>query len=269
MKEVDSNKEAWSRISREHYDTFKARLKGGKYLLNSYIRKELGDLGGKDVIHLQCNTGADTILLSRLGAKSVVGIDLVPENVYYAERLAADLTVTNTTFIASDIMTLSKYYEGKHDVVFTSEGVLGWLPDLEIWARTVKQLLRPGGFLYVFDSHPFAAMLDEGELSHDRYKIKYPYFRNEPWTEESIGGYASEIKYGVKTYFWTHKVSDIINGLVSAGLKIEYFHEYPENFFDWGGMKAMENEGLFYYEANRDKYPMSFSLKATNTEAAD
>ena len=264
MKEVNSNRDAWGKISEEHYHTFKKLLESGSYSLNSRIKRELGDLSGKDVIHLQCNTGADTILLSRLGANSVIGVDLVPENVFYAKKLASDLGVTNVNFVESDIMTLSENYEGKHDVVFTSEGVLCWLPDLNKWAENIKRLLKPNGYLYIMDSHPFAMMLDEVKLREGRYEIKYPYFCSKPGMEECIGGYASEVKYGVQAYFWTHKVSDIINGLAAEGLYIEYFHEFPESFFDWGGMRPIDDKGLFYYENNVDKFPMAFSLKAVN-----
>ncbi len=263
MKEIDSNKEAWSKISEDHYHTFLAELKSGNHQLNDYIQKELGDISGKSIIHLQCNTGADTIVLANQGAKCVTGVDLVPENIFYARKLASDLGVTNVTFFESDIMTLSQVYSGKHDVVFTSEGVLGWLPDLNIWAKTVRNLLHDDGFLYVFDSHPFFLSLDESKLSGEIYEIKYPYFGKTPDIDDSIGGYASEAKHGVKAYFWMHTISDIINSLSSAGMYIEFFHEYPENFYNSGNMLPSAKTGLFQYPYNADKYPMSFSLKAS------
>src|SRR5690606_13130072 len=36
-------------------------------------RDRLGDLTGRDVIHLQCHLGTDTLSLARLGARRVVG----------------------------------------------------------------------------------------------------------------------------------------------------------------------------------------------------
>lgn len=80
---------------------------------------------------------------------------------------------------------------GQYDVAFTSEGVLGWLPDLRVWARHIRARLRPGGFLYVFDSHPFQLMFDESKLKDDVYDLRYPYFGREPDVDDSIGGYAS------------------------------------------------------------------------------
>lgn len=86
MREIEFNKNAWSKISEDHYYHFKKVLMDGNYQLNSYIQKELGDLSGKKVIHLQCNTGADTIVLAKT-AKHVTGVDLVPENIYFAKKL--------------------------------------------------------------------------------------------------------------------------------------------------------------------------------------
>lgn len=263
MKEIDSNKAAWSLLSEEHYQTYKARLENGKHHLNHIIQAELPDITGQDIIHLQCNTGADSIALSMLGADRVVGVDLVSSNVYYAKKLADDLAVKNVEFIESDIMTLRSIYDKQHDIVFTSEGVLGWLPDLNIWAQTIHALLHKDGFLYLFDSHPFFLMFDESLLDQEKYILKYPYFAVEPDMDTSIGGYASEVKNGVQAYFWLHSISEIINALTQAGLTIEYIHEFPENFYDSGNMQPSTKEGLYEYKYNKSKYPMSFSLKAT------
>lgn len=262
MKEIESNKEAWGKIAEDHYRAFKQAFGKGTHRLNEYIEKELGDISSKRIIHLQCNTGADTILLARK-AVHATGVDLVPENIRFADKMARELGVGNVDFIESDIMTLSEIHREKYDVVFTSEGVLGWLPDLGVWARTIRQLLKDDGFVYVFDSHPFALMFDEEKLPRQEYDIRYPYFSERPDAGDSIGGYVSEVKQGVKAYFWMHTVSDIVNSLSGAGLHIEFFNEFPENFYDAGGMEPAGKSGLYRFGFNTDKFPMSFSLKAT------
>lgn len=262
MKEIESNKEAWSTIAEDHYYAFKQALENGTHRLNAYIQEELGDIASKSVIHLQCNTGADTILLARR-ATHVTGVDLVPENIRFAGKLARELEVGNVNFIESDIMTLSDIHREKYDVVFTSEGVLGWLPDLKVWARTVRKLLKDDGFLYVFDIHPFFLSFDESKLYRQVYEIKYPYFGQEPDAGDSIGGYASEARYGVKAYCWMHTVSDIINALSEAGLHVGFFNEFTESCYDCGGMEPAGKAGLYRFGYNADKFPMSFSLKAT------
>ena len=261
MNEIESNKHAWGQISADHYKTFKQRLSDGSHKLNKYIQSELGDLSGKSIIHLQCNTGADTILLAKMGANAV-GVDLVPDNILYADKLAKDFGVANVSFIESDIMEFMEKHNEKYDVVFVSEGAIGWLPDLNKWAETIRHLLKDDGFFYIFEGHPIYLMFDEGKLAEGETKIKYPYFKTKPDVDETIGGYASETKDGVKTYFWQYKFSDIINALFSAGLKIEYFNEFPENYFDSGGCEEV-GDGLYNYPFNRDLFPMTFSLKAT------
>lgn len=262
MQEIQSNKDAWGKISEDHYHHFKELLSDGNYQLNAYIQSELGDITAKKIIHLQCNTGADTLLLAKK-AHTVVGVDLVPDNILFAQKLADDMCCKNVSFIESDIMNLSKVHKEKYDIVFTSEGVLGWLPDLNVWASTIKQLLNVGGYLYVFDSHPFYLALDETKLDKQIYDIKYPYFGRQPDVDDSIGGYACKPKDGVKTYFWMHTVSDIINSLINAGLQIDYFNEFTENFFNSGNMQNSEKYGLYKHGYNTNKYPMSFSLKAS------
>jgi len=231
--------------------------------LNAVIAQELGDLSGKSIIHLQCNTGADTIALAKLGAAHVVGVDLVPQNVLFAQRLADDLGIKNVSFIESDIMTLMGIHHDTYDVVFTSEGAIGWLPDLSVWAKTIRHQLKPNGRFYAFDSHPVLLMLDEEKLKDDVTEVKYPYFGKIPDCSDSIGGYASPEKHGVKAYFWNYTVGDLINQLTNAGLHIEFFHEFPELFYDLGGMVDSPIDGLMTYPHNPNRIPLSFSLLAS------
>jgi len=261
MNEIESNKHAWGQISHDHYLSFKKSLLEGRHQLNKYIRQDLGDLSGKRIIHLQCNTGADTILLARMGAHAT-GVDLVPDNISYARKLAEDFNIRNVDFIESDIMDFMEHHNEKYDVVFVSEGAVVWLPDLEKWGRTIRHLLKEDGFFYVFDSHPFALMFDEEKLPENILEIKYPYFSKEPDIGDEIGGYACESKGGVKVYAWMYTIADLINSLSSAGLHIEYFHEFRELFFNYGGMKDNGN-GLWKHDYYDNKIPMSFSLKAT------
>ena len=263
MNEVQSNKHAWSQVSEDHYHAFKERYAQDAHHLSSVIVNELGDLSGKRILHLQCNTGADTIALAKRGAAHVVGVDLVPQNVLFAQRLADDLGVKNVSFIESDIMTLMNIHHDTYDLVFTSEGAIGWLPDLDVWAKTIRHCLKPTGHFYAFDSHPVLLMFDETKLKDDITEVKYPYFGKVPECSDSIGGYASPEKHGVEAYFWNYTVGDLINKLTDVGLHIEFFHEFPELFYDLGGMVESPINGLMTYPHNPNRYPLSFSLLAS------
>jgi SAM-dependent methyltransferase len=258
-KEIEANKIAWGKLSKDHYEVFKKALSEKKSLLSKVIEDELGDISGKSIIHLQCNTGADSISLARKGA-IVTGVDLVPENIFYAKKLAEELGIENIYFIESDIMELKEKHHTQYDMVFTSEGVLCWLPDLNKWAETISHLLKDNGVFYVLDGHPFYMVFDEEKLKNNKLEIKYPYFVREPERGNSIGGYATEAKEG-ETYEWMYKVSDIINSLIKAGLTIEFFNEYDSLFFNLGGMENCGN-GHWHYPHFDGKIPFTFSLRA-------
>ncbi len=260
MKEIEANKRAWSLVARDHYEAFSARLREEHSLLNDIVTRELGDLSGKKVIHLQCNTGADTLSLARMGAR-VTGVDLVPANVHYARKMAKELGVENARFIESDVLALADIHGERYDVVFTSEGAIGWLPDLHGWGHTIRHLLDDDGFFYIFDSHPFQLTFDEEKMSEDILEIAYPYFGREPDVDTRIGGYASEAKDGVN-YFWMYSVGDVINALAGAGLHIEYFNEYDFLYFRLPGMEPVD-KGLWRWPHYRGKLPFAFSLKAS------
>lgn len=259
MKEIEANKEAWNLLSESHYHTFLKAFQDGSYHLKKVIVDELGDIRGKKLLHLQCNTGADSICLARLGA-DVTGVDLSPENVRYAQKLAADLGVENVRFIQSDIMELMDVHHEKYDVVFTSEGAIGWLPDLGLWGKTIRSMLKDDGFFYVNDSHPFFLAMDEEKIVRGELAVKYPYFSTVPDVDDIIGGYAGEAKTH-ENYFWMYTVSKVINSLAAAGLHIEFFNEFAGNIENFGNMEAAEN-GLYEFPFNHDRFPMTFSLKA-------
>jgi len=259
MEEIEANKTAWGSLSKDHYEYFRKVLQEGNYQLSSIIEEELSDISGKSIIHLQCNTGADSIALARKGAV-VTGVDLVPDNIFYAKKMSEELGIQNIDFIESDIMELKEKHNKKYDMVFTTEGVLCWIPDFNKWAETIKHLLKKNGVLYLLDSHPFYFAFDEEKLRENKLVVKYPYFIREPENGETIGGYASEEKRG-KCFNWMYKVSDIINSLAKAGLTIECFNEYDTLYFNMGGMEK-SNNGQFHFPFFDKKIPFTFSLTA-------
>jgi len=263
MKEIEANKIAWSLLSKDHYEYFKEQLQNKNSVLSSFVEKEIGNISGKDIIHIHCNTGADTISLARKGA-IVTGVDLVPENIFYAKKLSDELDIKNIEFIELNTMELKDKHNKKYDMVFATEGVLYWLPDLNRWAETVTHLLKENGILYLHDSHPFYFICNKEIFKENKLEIKHPYFLRKPKCKEYIGGdYASTEVIKGENYGWVYTISDIINPLVKAGLTIEYFAEYDRLCYDMGGMNKDEN-GNWYYPFFDKKLPFMFSLIARN-----
>ena len=148
-----------------------------------------------------------------------------------------------------------------YDIVFVTEGALGWLPDLDLWARNVRALLAEGGFLYLLDFHPFFLTLDEAAMP--RLEIKYPYFRKTPDKDDWIGGYATAGK-PAENYFWMYTIGEIINALSAAGLHIEWFRERDTMCCRMSPQgQAKDEKGNWCYPDLREKLPLEFSLKAT------
>jgi SAM-dependent methyltransferase len=257
---IEANKRSWATIAQDHYRSFKQSLSTNETLLRQTQIQELGDLQDKSLIHLQCNTGADTISLARMGAK-VTGVDLVPENIHYARKLAADFDIKDARFIESNVLKIMDIHDEKYDVVFTTEGVLGWLPDLYLWARNVRHLLAEDGFLYVMDGHPFFMVWDEEKLP--KLVVKYPYFQKTADPDEWIGGYASEAKKSVN-YSWMYTVGEIINAISQAGMHIEWFHEFDWLYYKESTEKQrLDRDGNWMYPEHQGRLPFTFSLKAT------
>jgi len=257
---VKANKRSWGVIAKDHYEVFKARLLANETTLSQTQIRELGNVAGKRLIHLQCNTGADTLSLARMRAK-VTGVDLVPENIHYARKLAADLGIADARFVESNVLDIMDKHHEKYDIVFTTEGVLCWLPDLYLWARNVRHLLADGGFLYVLDSHPFYMLWDEEKLPE--LVVKYPYFQKTADQDDWIGGYASESKPATN-YSWMYTMGEIVTALSQAGMHIEWLHEFDWLYYQLSAEKQVRAEaGGWLYPEHRGKLPYTFSLKAT------
>ena len=257
---IEANKHSWATIAQEHYETFRPLLLANQSTLSQTQIQELGDIEGKKLIHLQCNTGADTISLARMGAR-VTGVDLVPGNIHYAKKLAADCGINDARFIESNVLEIMERHDQKYDIVFTTEGVLCWLPDLFLWARNIRHLLEDDGFLYVLDGHPFFMIWDEDKLPD--LVVKYPYFQKTADQGEWIGGYAAQPKNAVN-YSWMYTIGEIINALSQAGMHIEWFHEFDWSYYRLSEEKQRRDKnGNWVYPEHKGRLPFTFSLKAT------
>ncbi len=256
---MNINASAWGKLAYDHYLHFKEKLSNPDFKLNPIVTEELGDIRGKKILHLQCNTGADSILMARMGA-IVTGVDFAKENIDFARQLASDFGMDNMTFIESDVLTLFEKHQDEYDIVLTTDGVLGWLPDLDKWGKVIARFLKKDGFFYLHDSHPFMMIFDENALCEGQLIPKYPYFDSQAEISHEIGGYASESKVS-KNYFWGHTMSAILNGLIQAKLTLIYFKEYDRCVSGMGGCDEDE-KGLKFYKNLEGKLPIVMSLKA-------
>jgi SAM-dependent methyltransferase len=152
---------------------------------------------------VQCHFGLDTLSWARLGA-IVTGVDFSEKAIGIARALADELALP-ATFVQANLYDLVDVLDGRFDVVFASNGVLGWLPDLRCWAEVVAHFLAPGGRFYLLEAHPTAWMFDD-ESAEPPLRVRYPYFeQDEPLRFEYPGSYAvPEAPFTSVEYGWIH-----------------------------------------------------------------
>jgi 2-polyprenyl-3-methyl-5-hydroxy-6-metoxy-1,4-benzoquinol methylase len=115
------------------------RFRAGENALNGIEAAELGDVRGKHVLHLQCHIGLDTLRLVRLGAIAT-GLDFSGEAVTSARRLAEE-TGLNADFVQGTVDDAPSLTPGPFDLVFTTWGVLCWLPDMR--HQSTREWIHP------------------------------------------------------------------------------------------------------------------------------
>ncbi|NBY39696.1 MAG: class I SAM-dependent methyltransferase [Flavobacteriia bacterium] len=263
---IDINRESWNNRTEIHVKSAFYDLDGflkGNSSLNDIELSLLGDIKGKSVLHLQCHFGQDTISLSRLGAK-VTGVDLSDIAIEKAKQIAKD-TESNATFICCDIYDLPNHLNEKFDIVFTSYGTIGWIPDLDKWAKIASDFLRPNGQFVFVEFHPVVWMFDD-----DFEALAYRYFNSGAIVETEVGTYADKNADLKQSYvMWNHSISEVINNLIKHGLEIKSFDEFdysPYNCFN----KTIEfAPKKFRIKHLADKIPMVYAINARRKSTAN
>lgn len=231
----DRTRESWSVATRNH-NAHKgdqaAFLRGGGDTLFPEELSLLGVIEGKRLVHLQCNAGQDSLCLARRGAL-VTGVDFSDEAVRFARRLA-DESGIEATFVEAEVVSWLSETNARFELAFASYGVVGWLRDLDAWARGVRRVLMPGGrFVYV-DFHPVVWSVGaDGRLSGDDY------FATEPFVEPvrdyvamsgaTLGGTpnATPLDNDVPATSYQHSLGAIVSALATTGLVVERLEEFP------------------------------------------
>jgi SAM-dependent methyltransferase len=264
-----ANRDVWDAWTKIHlasafYDVPSFRTGENPIRIAQYERDEVGDVRGRTLLHLQCHFGLDTLSWARLGAV-VTGADFSEVAIAAARDLAADLEIP-ASFVVSNLYELPGALRGTFDVVYTSNGVLGWLPDIGAWARVVAHFLATGGTFYITEIHPVAQVLDDDAVGPGEIRLRYPYWTHrEPISFYVKGSYAdrSAPTEGLVEHGWDHSLGEIVSALIDAGLRIEFLHEF--DFCHWSLPFLVQSEdGLWRLPPGTSgQLPLFFSLKAT------
>lgn len=259
MHYLDVNKNTWNAKTPIHIASAFYDMEGflqGKTSLKSIELVQLGEVKGKKMLHLQCHFGQDSLSWTRMGAK-VTGLDFSEVAIEYAQKLNEELGL-DAKFVCSDVYEAANVLTEKYDIVYTSYGVLGWLPDMQKWAKVVANCLATGGELHLVEFHPVVWMFD-----NDITYIQYSYFNREVIIEEEEATYADKDASLTSTSVtWNHPLSDVVNALISAGLRIEILQEYDFSPYNCFPNTVPAPEGNFYLKDKERKMPLVYSIKA-------
>jgi SAM-dependent methyltransferase len=189
VEPTDYNRRAFDDVHRRHPEPI---------ALPALVRRTLGELADKRILHLRCATGEVTAALAEQGAIAT-GLDPRED----ALELCRERWPT-ILWVHGDVESLpAELRRGRFDLVYSGEGVLAELTDLDGWAGGIAAALRARGELLVFDDHPVADCVD-GLL-----RWRENYFR-EPGDPDRL---------------W--RIGQIVTALARAGVHVEALEEYP------------------------------------------
>lgn len=257
---IDINRKSWNNKVDAHVASDFYNMEGfikGKSSLNVIELDLLGDVKGKSILHLQCHFGQDSLSLARMGAK-ITGVDLSDKAIEKAKELAEQLEL-DANFICCDIYELPSILNQTFDIVFTSYGTIGWLPDLDKWANLISNFLKPKGKFVFAEFHPVVWMFDD-----DFEKIGYNYFEEDAIIETENGTYADrEADLIQTTVSWNHSMSEVVNRLITNGLEINVLNEYDYSPYNCFKHTVEFEPSKFRIKHLGNKIPMVYAILAS------
>jgi ubiquinone/menaquinone biosynthesis C-methylase UbiE len=268
-KRMESNQQGWNRRALAHLDSTYYNLdsfRAGKSSLRSLELAALGDVSGKDFLHLQCHIGLNAISWARLGA-NVTAVDFAEKALETGRDLAKGLN-TDIRFVNANIYDLPQVLEGSFDIVYTDYGVLNLLPDLPGWAKVIAHFLKPGGVFHIVEIHPILGAFEEvdGEL-----RLRSELFTSGPHENEVTITYGDEYEDArkidaYKQYSWPWTISRVITTLIQAGLRIETFTEVPVDCRQRVSSMVRDEQDEGFWRLPGDPIPLSWTCSARKPE---
>ncbi len=231
----------------------------------AFDRPRLGSVEDLDVVHLQCHIGTDTLSLSRLGAKTVTGLDFSRPALDAAMQLA-EACGARIDYVESELYdAVAALGAARFDLVYTGIGSLGWLPDIRRWGEVVAALLRPGGRLFMREYHPVLWSLGDPR-SDQLLVIDHPYF-------ETAGIHFSEPQSYVDhdepltspdIIHFNHGLAEVITALLDAGMSLTAIEEHdsaPGRPLD--DMMEHVGQGEYRLSVHPARLPATYTVQAT------
>jgi SAM-dependent methyltransferase len=261
-----SNQAAWNEAAQSYTEGNEERvrrLRAGESSLHSVERRNLESLGSLSqwcnrAIHLQCASGYDTLSLVLEGAREVIGVDISEIHINNARWTTEQLHLPAQWFCC-DVLDTPVELNETADLIYTGQGAINWIHDIESWANVVARLLRKGGVLSLLEDHPASWLFSQESNKLEASGLNYFSHAeaSQGWTDEYIGNLGKPAAQLATKYekLWT--IADVFQALVKAGLVIEYLGEHPDEY--WSAFPKLD-------EQEKSKIPMTYSIVAKKSE---
>jgi SAM-dependent methyltransferase len=271
---LDANRANWDErvplhVASDFYD--QEPLRQGDGVLDPIARAGVerlfpDGLDGVRVLHLQCHFGSDTLSLANSGA-TVVGLDFSRPAVDEAIRMASELGLdARARFVEANLYEAREALPepASFDLVFTTWGTIGWLPDVAEWARIIAWFVKPGGHLYFADGHPAAFVFDGAEGARGLPSFQYAYRSDEPDIVDDPSDYADPgaALANSKTWEWMHPLDEVMAALRDSGLTIDEFAEHFQVPWRIFPITVPQADGMYGWP-DEQWLPLSYELVAS------
>jgi SAM-dependent methyltransferase len=255
---IELNRLRWdeqARLHAQNYPVDDVRGTGFDWLKHFEVQ-ELGNVEGQSICHLQCHIGGGSIALSRLGA-TVVGVDFSPVALDVARARSERAGVAErVSFVCASVDEAPRVLAERFDGVYTSWGVLTWLPSLVDWAHAVAELLKPSGWLYLVENHPIALVSRWPDATYGTGVATF---------DDSQGDYTDDDVFfeHPESWNWNHGLGEIVTAIAEAGMRIEWLHEHQVSTWHYQDKERFVQDETGMWRDSESDLPLSFSLRAT------
>ena len=249
-KLIEQNQRAWNEVAPRHAeqnlrDTKEKMAQGTGAFLDPVFKEYMTslDLTGKTVVQLNCNNGRELLSVLQLGARKGYGFDFSSQFIAQANDINSVCDM-DATFVETNIYSIPNDYDGIADIAFVTVGALCWMPDLKAYFEVARRVLKTGGTLVVYETHPFLEMfkLDRDRQPGEEIAMHYPYFSDEPVVSTAGLDYYGDEIYGKEITYWHHyNLSQVLQPIIESGFGLQTFQEF-EHELDSGYRQLLDLE---------------------------
>ena len=176
---------------------------------------------GQRVLALAGGGGWHPVLFAELGADTTV-LDISARQLKVVRELARARGV-KVRLVQGDMRDLSEFADGSCDIVWHSHSIV-FVPDADRVIAEVGRVLAPGGVYRASTMHPVTLRM-YGTWTGTGWGFNQSYFADGAVPYEDATWEFKDIKVTAPTLEYGHRISDLINACVAAGLVIDGFWE--------------------------------------------